>query len=249
MLRAVLSIALLGFSFLAFAAENAFVIDKLLVGVHKDADLNSAIVKVLPTGTELEILSRKGELAEVKDADGVSGWVDAAYLMKDPPAASVIEQVQQEKKLLADRLKELEAKAAGGDKPGSAIAAKVDALTNENTDLKSQLSAQKLRNSELEDQVKTLRKSGAAAAGGSVAAELQSANLAMKGELDQALRRSAELEAKLGTGSALGEIKSAAVLSSPVIIGGITVIVVLAFGAGIYLMDFLSRRRHGGFRI
>ena len=29
-------------------AESMYVIDKLLVGVHRDRDLNSAIIKVLP---------------------------------------------------------------------------------------------------------------------------------------------------------------------------------------------------------
>jgi len=69
------------------AAENAYVIDKLLVGVHQDQNLTSAIIKVLPTGTKLEVLKREGELALVKDAQGASGWVDSAYLMEAAPAS------------------------------------------------------------------------------------------------------------------------------------------------------------------
>ena len=38
---------LAGWSVLATAAETAYVIDKLLVGVHRERDLNSSIIKVL----------------------------------------------------------------------------------------------------------------------------------------------------------------------------------------------------------
>lgn len=53
--------ALLASPLLSSAAEFAFVIDKLLVGIHQEENLNSAIVKVLPTGSKLEVLARKGK--------------------------------------------------------------------------------------------------------------------------------------------------------------------------------------------
>ena len=75
MLRARWLIFLLaGWSVLASAAETAYVIDKLLVGVHRERDLNSSIIKVLPTGTALEVLERREQLARVKDAEGTEGW-------------------------------------------------------------------------------------------------------------------------------------------------------------------------------
>ena len=66
-----LTLVLLLFTIALNAAETAFVVDKLLVGVHLEEDLNSAIVKVLPTGSKLEVLARKGETARIKDAAGV----------------------------------------------------------------------------------------------------------------------------------------------------------------------------------
>ena len=44
----------------AAVAEPAYVIDKLLVGVHEEKNLDSAIIKVLPTGTELNVIERDG---------------------------------------------------------------------------------------------------------------------------------------------------------------------------------------------
>jgi SH3 domain protein len=86
------------------AAETAYVIDKLLVGVHEDRDLNSAIVKVLPTGTKLEVMQRDGELAQVRDSDGTSGWVDGAYLMKEAPAQLQVQTLSEEVAELKRRL-------------------------------------------------------------------------------------------------------------------------------------------------
>lgn len=232
----------------AGAAETAFVIDKLLVGVHKEEDLGSAIVKVLPTGTRLEVLTRKGEIARVKDPEGVTGWVDAAYLMADPPAAAQLAQLKQDKQALADRVKSLEAAA---QKPGEP-AGKVDVLTNENTELKSQLSAQKLRNGELETELADLRKRAAAAASGAsgtVAAELQNANRKLATELDEARRALDALRDQVPDTGALASVRRAgSALSWPfLVVFGL--LLAASFGGGVYTMDYLNRRRHGGFRV
>ncbi|MGE3774957.1 MAG: TIGR04211 family SH3 domain-containing protein [Gammaproteobacteria bacterium] len=232
----------------AVAAEAAFVIDKLLVGVHKDADLNSAIVKVLPTGTELSVLARKGELAQIKDPEGITGWVDAAYLMKEPPAASQLAQLKQEKISLSERLRKLETATKSG-KTEAADLAKVDALTNENTDLKSQLSAQKLKNGELEEELKTLRKTVGGVGGGSVAGELQSANLELRKNLDTAQARLVELEAALASSSAVGRLAASARTTPWWTWLALAVLLAAAFAGGAWLTDWLARRRHGGFRI
>ncbi len=232
----------------ALAAEAAFVIDKLLVGVHKTADLNSAIVKVLPTGTELSVLARKGELAQIKDPEGVTGWVDAAYLMKEPPAASVLAQLKQEKISLTERLRRLETATRSG-RTEAADLAKVDVLTNENTDLKSQLSSQKLKNGELEEELKTLRKTVGSGAGSSVAGELQNANLELRKNLDTAQARLSELEAELASSSATGRLAAAARTTPWWAWLVLALLLAAAFAGGVWLTDWLARRRHGGFRI
>ena len=246
--RVVCLLLLVLFAPCVLAAETAFVIDRLLVGVHKEADLNSAIVKVLPTGTELGVLERKGELAKVKDPEGVTGWVDAAYLMKDPPAAAQLTQLKQEKTALTEHLRKLETMTKSGQ-AGAADLAKVDALTNENTDLKSQLSAQKLKSGALEEELKTLRKRVGNATGSSVAGELQAANVDLRKELETARNRLAELEAQAASATPVARI--AATARTIPIWQWLLLVVLLAasFGAGAWLMDWIARRRHGGFRI
>ena len=248
-----LILILAGLPVFAAATETAYVIDKLLVGVHRERDLNSGIVKVLPTGTALEVLERSEQLARVKDAEGVEGWVDAAYLMKEPPASNLLSDARQERQMLLERIKVLEAKAnagaAGTNPPGAPPERiKLDALTNENTELKSQVSSLKLRGSELEEQLKA-RVGRDAGADGSIAGELRKANLQLSDALEDLKRRNAELEAQVAADSALGRAASAIRLTSPWLLLGMLVMLGLSFAAGMYCMDYLNRRRHGGFRL
>lgn len=231
----------------SMAAESMYVIDKLLVGVHRDKDLNSAIIKVLPTGSLLEVLERDDQLARVKDAEGVEGWVDVAYLMQEPPASQQLADARQERQMLLERLKQMESKlAAGGNSAGAADAGKVEQLTNENTELKSQLSSLKLKGSALEQELKTR---GVAGGDGSTAGELRKANVELADTVSTLRARNNELEARLATDTALGRLRGTVSLGSPWMVVGIIVLVALSFGAGLFCMDYLNRRRHGGFRI
>jgi len=246
------SIALAGFLGLVgaragFAAESAYVIDKLLVGIHETEDLQSTIVKVLPTGSKLEVLARKKKTAQVKDADGIVGWVDAAYLMPDAPAAAQIEQLKRDKQALAERLKALESgKAKPGDDSG-----RVDELTNENTELKSQLSAQKLKASELETEVSSLRKASESApegVDGEMLAELRKDNADLTESLEEAEDEIETLEERLSEADGSpGVVTSGGV--SGLALGLVLLLLIASFVGGIALMDYRNRRRHGGFRV
>ncbi|MBK6657286.1 MAG: TIGR04211 family SH3 domain-containing protein [Proteobacteria bacterium] len=106
----------------AAAADTAYVIDKLLVGIHESRDTDSAIIKVVPTGTKLEVLKRDGDVANVSEPGGASGWVDAAYLSAEPPAQVRIAELEKIKAALEDQLKHVEqasrGRAAGGRRAG-----------------------------------------------------------------------------------------------------------------------------------
>lgn len=248
MLRAPIVFTLLsGLSCMAVAAESAFVIDKLLVGVHRESDLNSAIIKVLPTGTQLQVLERKDQIAKVKDADGIIGWVDAAYLMSELPAARQLADIRQERQMLAERIKQLEAKNAEGSPSDKANTGKVDQLTNENTELKSQVSSLQIKGGNLEEQLKT--RGTALAPDGTVGGELRKANAELSSTIETLTQRNLALAAQVVSDTALGKLGGALRLSSPWIIAGGFLLMGLSFGAGLYCMDYLNRRRHGGFRI
>ena len=95
-----LSLAAMALPARAWSAEIAYVIDRLLVGIHQEQDLNSTITKVVPTGTPLEVLERDGDFARVRAGDGVTGWVDASYIMNEKPAQVVVLELEKDRKRL-----------------------------------------------------------------------------------------------------------------------------------------------------
>lgn len=96
-LRCCIAAALMGALLPAAAwAETGYVTDSLLVGVHAKKDLNSSILKILPTGTPLEILGRDGDFTRVRTPDGTIGWVDASYLMSTEPAVLKLRNLEQQ---------------------------------------------------------------------------------------------------------------------------------------------------------
>lgn len=237
------------------AADSAYVVDKLLMGVHEDKDLNSKIIKVLSTGTKLEVIKREGEVAQVKDQDGAIGWVDAAYLMKDPPASALVDQLKHEKETLAARVKDLESvpkpKPAVVPDGTPAQVAEIDTLTKENTALKVQLSAAKLKLGEYETQIAALKSAPQNASSGTVAGELEKANQNLKHQIEELRQENKDLAVTIGSGKPLAAAPAAwrQIMSSVPVVIGIIAIIAAGFGAGVWFMDLQQRRRHGGFRI
>ena len=211
-------------------AEQAYVIDRLLIGIHKDKDLESEIIKVLPTGTRLEVLKREAGLAQIKGPEGITGWVDAVYLMPERPARMVADeldkqnkQLNAEVKKLKERLKRLRTASAG---PGPAA-------------------PNASRAEEPEPQASEIEK-------------LQEQNAALTRSLEEQRLRAEELQTRLATLSAPSSdaTPSSTVPANEPFIAKfklhlIFAALALALGAGwgFYLADYLQRRRHGGFRI
>lgn len=240
----------------AAAADTAYVIDKLLVGIHESRDTDSAIIKVVPTGTRLEVLKRDGDVANVSEPGGASGWVDAAYLSAEPPALVRIAELEKAKAALEDQLKHIEQASRGaptvaGAPVSEAASSEIDALTKENTALKGKLSDEKLRAETLQTEVSSLR------------AQVKSTAVPPDTRLVEMERSRDELEqdlevarAKLAEYAARDSLDDVGALV-PVVLREYTkrlillvlVLVALGFGAGVYVIDLLNRRRHGGFRV
>ena len=67
-------------------AEKRFVTDRILLGVHAEADETSTVIKSIPSGTELEVLEKGEGFLKVKLGDGTEGWVASGYIMEKTPA-------------------------------------------------------------------------------------------------------------------------------------------------------------------
>ncbi len=240
----------------AAAAESAYVIDKLLVGIHESKDTDSAIVKVVPTGTKLEIIKREGDVANVSEPGGAAGWVDAAYLSNEPPARVRIAELEKAKTALEDQLKHIEqtsrnAPPVAGAPVAEGANAEIDSLTKENTELKGKLSDEKLRAETLQTEVSSLRAQVKSTSQPPDArlVELERSRDELEQDLQDAQQKLAEYAARtsLDDTSALVPVVLREYAKSLILV--VLVLAGLGFGAGVYVVDLMNRRRHGGFRL
>ena len=81
----ILTTLFLSFSFQALA-EKQYVTDRILLGIHAEADEGSALIKSVPSGTELEVIEKTNGFIKVKLEDGTEGWVSSGFVMKETPS-------------------------------------------------------------------------------------------------------------------------------------------------------------------
>ncbi len=67
-------------------AEKRYVTDRILLGIHTEADETSKLIKSVPSGTELEVLDKEEGFVKIKLDDGTEGWVSSGFVMKETPA-------------------------------------------------------------------------------------------------------------------------------------------------------------------
>lgn len=84
-------------------AEKQYVTDRILLGIHAEADETSTLIKSVPSGTELEVIEKKEGFIKIKTDDGTVGWVSSGFVMKETPStrkydvlANQYEQTTQE---------------------------------------------------------------------------------------------------------------------------------------------------------
>ncbi|MCZ6719756.1 MAG: TIGR04211 family SH3 domain-containing protein [Gammaproteobacteria bacterium] len=245
---------------LAIMAETVYVIDKLLVGVHEDKTLESPIIKVLPTGTPLQVLKREGHLVYVRDAEGIKGWVDAAYLMSDMPAGQMLEKVELRNKQIESELataqqqlaelqlkfSEMQRTATETERTGST--SNVRLLRNENEQLKQKYAAERSKVGKLQKQLleltKQLQSGGTDKALAHELKRLQQENERLTEQLaDRRAAAPSDPDNRAGDDSLGMEFT----WRGMIVIFVVSLVIGLILGG--YLIDYIHRKRHGGFRV
>ena len=87
---------------LAFA-NTVYITDKITVDIYSDKAAQGKLIKSLPSGTVVDVLTRENEVAKVRTRDKVVGWIETKYLTNEKPTQ--IEYLQ-----LAVKYKEAQAK-------------------------------------------------------------------------------------------------------------------------------------------
>ena len=228
----------------AVAAAPVYITDKLNVGLHEDKTLDSPIVAVVPSGTQLELVKREDNFSFVSDNKGTTGWVDNSYLLDTPPAGAQVKVLQQQLKTL---------QAGGNNSPANN--ADLAKLKSDYDALQQQLKTERLKAGELQVTIAELRKrQGQDSDTDALYQEIDSlkeTNKDLQVKLANAMDSAASNAAAVVTDSTQQDASNAkrfTVSWNNMLIMSV-VLVVIGLAAGVYLMDYLNRRRHGGFRV
>ena len=226
-------------------AVAIYIDDQLQVGLHQDKAIDSAILKLLPSGTMLELIKRDTPMSQVREPGGNSGWIDNRYLKDTAPGRAQLVEAQNKiatlEKALADA--KTTAPVTGTATPGSNDAK----LAKENKELTDLLKSERLRVGELQAQIADLRnKLGKSVNETEEELQAQIEKLVHEKEtLEKTLAQARSIQSSTLTPNqiSLGEFNWRKML----IAIGISLLAGL-FG-GVWLMDWFIRRRHGGFRV
>lgn len=134
---------------LAVHAESVFVIDQVEAGLHETPEVSSPILKLLPTGSRLEVMAREGARVQVRDDAGAVGWIDQRFLMPSKPTRQLLNEAEAELERTRAELRRLRDQQA--DEIGQAAPAELQQLQAELVAEREQVAKLRSRISELED--------------------------------------------------------------------------------------------------
>ena len=126
-LGGLMAIAMAG-SGVALAQTTAYVTDALEITLRSGQGNDYRILRLLESGTELEVLQRGDTWTRVR-AGNDEGWVRSVYLQTEPGAAARLEQVVDARDALRDENRELTDQVAN-------LESRVETLGNENEQLR-----------------------------------------------------------------------------------------------------------------
>ncbi len=271
-----LAIALF-FSINLAQAENMYVTDRVILGVHQTADDTSVLVSSLPSGTKVEILDSQANFSKIKLDSGIEGWIKTEFLIKEKPSILALGEVTVKLETATAELKKLKERATKRERD---LQTREDQVANSKStikDLKKQLEESKAALTSASEDKPEIEVVTPAPDN---SAELEAANL----KIDQLEKQMEELQnatimesveqdepskAQLNSEikKLLMRIKVAQAnlngeeIPSPEELAAIqpqmplwywvllSTMIILGFIFGILFIDYMHRKKHGGFRL
>lgn len=81
-----------------------YVTDNLILGMKDNPQGSGKNLKLLRSGTRLEVLERQGSFNRVRTEDGLVGWAKSTFMVKDKPAILVVKEIKNENAKLRKEL-------------------------------------------------------------------------------------------------------------------------------------------------
>lgn len=209
---------------------GAHITDKLVVGLYPAPKVEGQPLRLLSSGTPLEVLRRQDGFAEVRLADDETGWIESEYVTEEKPAKAMLLETQARLRQMGLELAKLRGESAApgadsGQGPGE---------TGGDT---GALARAEQRIAELQSALAAQQRSSDAQA------RLDRVNAQVREALD-ALAQSQGL-----TLQPAGDDAAAPFFERYRVLIVAVSALVLGFGGGVAFIDYRIRKRHGGFRI
>ena len=130
-------------------AETGYVSDQLEVTLRKGPSLSHAIVRMLKSGTAVEILEIDAETGHtrVKTNGGTEGWILSRYLIAEPTARMQLEKIFKE--------------MGPTDNPDHSVLAQLKTIKSEYENAHQRIAKLESENNRLEDQLASIMKTSA----------------------------------------------------------------------------------------
>lgn len=237
----IMSISLLMLSVIAWA-EDIYLDDKIMIGLHQDKSVDTPIIKLLPGGSRLELIKRDTPLSQVRDTEGTYGWIDNNYLADTPPGRARLQTALDKVATLEAEISDL--KTSPPEAGNRDDRQQASDLEKENEELKQLLKSERLRVGELQAQTAELKnKLGNRPDDSKIAKQIQQ----LKQEKSDLEKKISSLQSDKNTEPGITIDISEPDWKALLIYTGVSL--VIGIFLGLYLLDLVNRRRHGGFRI
>lgn len=246
------------------SAETLYVTDRILLGVHQEAQEDSVLVKSIVSGTAVDVIGSQGAFSKVKLLDGTEGWVSTGFLKQEKPAVSEMDELYKKYEESSKSLKLVNEELSKKERE---LQVRRDELSNAKTsikELKKRMAANgtapavdETQLQEAQQKIDALSKQLAEATAAKQAAEatLQSSgntDVAALQQENQNLRARIEsAQANLNGDTVPTPEQLAAIRPDfPLWYWGLLVLMlVVGTIGGLLWMDYKNRMKHGGFRI
>lgn len=225
------------------SGETVFVTDQFQAGLHEDKSPDTPIIKTVPSGTALEIIKREKSFTYVRDTQGVSGWIDNSYLVKETPNGAELGKLKAEKESIGKKLEDANQKITRLQENLAASG------RQDPSDLQQQLNSERLKTGELQIEVAELKKRLGQDSNSEPLYQqienLKEKNMTLEIQLAGAQQESGAANSggqREGTPGLLKQDWKRTLLY-------VLIYILIGTVLGIYVMDYYNRRRHGGFRV
>lgn len=113
-MRILLALAGLLLMVTAQAEPTRYITDQFEVTLRTGASLQNSILKMLPSGTPVELLNTDADsgYSQIRTQDGVEGWIITRYLMDTPSARSQLDTLHKDLGAAQSKIQELSARIA-----------------------------------------------------------------------------------------------------------------------------------------